>query len=117
MIIYRTFIKSYNKLVKYRKYCIFLENMVYIVNKMMAKLIEFSYRKIFQKNNFTLKSFDYQINIAFIKYYISIKCKKNKKMIFLFDLNVFNKNTKFLKKVKIPSRQTALVIISEHYCP
>ncbi|TQB88552.1 hypothetical protein DAD78_03020, partial [Streptococcus agalactiae] len=30
MIIYRTFIKSYNKLVKYRKYCIFLENMVYI---------------------------------------------------------------------------------------
>ncbi|HEN7741201.1 TPA: hypothetical protein U7M79_000400, partial [Streptococcus agalactiae] len=65
MIIYRTFIKSYNKLVKYRKYCIFLENMVYIVNKMMAKLIEFSYRKIFQKNNFTLKSFDYQINIAF----------------------------------------------------
>lgn len=83
----------------------------------MAKLIEFSYRKIFQKNNFTLKSFDYQINIAFIKYYISIKCKKNKKMIFLFDLNVFNKNTKFLKKVKIPSRQTALVIISEHYCP
>lgn len=71
MIIYRTFIKSYNKLVKYRKYCIFLENMVYIVNK----------------------------------------------MIFLFDLNVFNKNTKFLKKVKIPSRQTALVIISEHYCP
>ncbi|HEO1904462.1 TPA: hypothetical protein VAM55_001088 [Streptococcus agalactiae] len=76
MIIYRTFIKSYNKLVKYRKYCIFLENMVYIVNKMMTKLIEFSYRKIFQKNNFTLKS---------------------------FDLNVFNKNTKFLKKVKIPS--------------
>ncbi|HFH6846132.1 TPA: hypothetical protein ACGMD2_000486 [Streptococcus agalactiae] len=67
MIIYRTFIKSYNKLVKYRKYCIFLENMVYIVNKMMAKLIEFSYRKIFQKNNFTLKSFDYRINIAFIK--------------------------------------------------
>lgn len=63
MIIYRTFIKSYNKLVN----CIFLENMVYIVNKMMAKLIEFSYRKIFQKNNFTLKSFDYQINIAFIK--------------------------------------------------
>ncbi|EPW23646.1 hypothetical protein SAG0062_03830 [Streptococcus agalactiae CCUG 37739] len=49
MIIYRTFIKSYNKLVKYRKYCIFLENMVYIVNKMMTKLIEFSYRKIFQK--------------------------------------------------------------------
>lgn len=38
-------------------------------------------------------------------------------MIFLFDLNVFNKNTKFLKKVRIPSRQTALVIITEHYCP
>ncbi|HGL8850630.1 TPA: hypothetical protein ACIOYJ_000730 [Streptococcus agalactiae] len=67
MIIYRTFIKSYNKLVKYRKYCIFLENMVYIVNKMMTKLIEFSYRKIFQKNNFMLKSFDCQINRAFIK--------------------------------------------------
>ncbi|MFS6492508.1 hypothetical protein SU226_01755 [Streptococcus agalactiae] len=61
------FRRKSNKLVKYRKYCIFLENMVYIVNKMMAKLIEFSYRKIFQKNNFTLKSFDYQINIAFIK--------------------------------------------------
>lgn len=67
MIIYRTFIKSYNKLVKYSKYCIFLENMVYIVNKMMTKLIEFSYRKIFQKNNFMLKSFDCQINRAFIK--------------------------------------------------
>ncbi|HEO5733834.1 TPA: hypothetical protein VA577_000567 [Streptococcus agalactiae] len=67
MIIYRTFIKSYNKLVNYRKYCIFLENMVYIVNKMMTKLIEFSYRKIFQKNNFMLKSFDCQINRAFIK--------------------------------------------------
>ncbi|WP_115356817.1 hypothetical protein [Streptococcus agalactiae] len=67
MIIYRTFIKSYNILVKYRKYCIFLENMVYIVNKMMTKLIEFSYRKIFQKNNFMLKSFDCQINRAFIK--------------------------------------------------
>ncbi|EFV97195.1 hypothetical protein HMPREF9171_1283 [Streptococcus agalactiae ATCC 13813] len=34
---------------------------------MMTKLIEFSYRKIFQKNNFTLKSFDCQINRAFIK--------------------------------------------------
>ncbi|MFH5708346.1 hypothetical protein [Streptococcus agalactiae] len=88
MIIYRTFIKSYNKLVKYRKYCIFLENMVYIVNKMMTKLIEFSYRKIFQKNNFMLKSFDCQIN-----------------------------NTKFIKKVKIPYQQIALVVITEHFCP
>ncbi len=38
-------------------------------------------------------------------------------MIFLFDSNVFNKNTKFLKKVKIPSQQTALVVITEHFYP
>lgn len=38
-------------------------------------------------------------------------------MILLFDSNVFNKNTKFLKKVKIPSQQTALAIITEHCCP
>lgn len=38
-------------------------------------------------------------------------------MIFLFDSNVFNKNTKFLKKVKIPYQQIALAVITEHFCP
>lgn len=38
-------------------------------------------------------------------------------MIFLFDSNVFNKNTKFIKKVKIPYQKIALVVITEHFCP